>query len=512
MQPYITLIISTIIAASSGTIAYFFYNKDYINKSFTDNDYYKEIVDEGKEKAREVLKEAEKKVENAQKLAKQEQESNKESINNIKKSLEIKEKTLGRKQNRNDEIKHVVTYIKEEVNDLENKLKNIEVDLHNKLESITEAKTEELRDELIQTFRADIINGKESFLKKAEEDVKCDLDKTAKTIILLAIQKYANPTSVERSSTNVVIPQNIIKGRLVGRGGVNISCLEKLFPEIEFIFNHEPKTLTIGGFNLFHRNIAKLTITKLLHKREISPALIKTTYEQAKKEIDADIIKTGKKVLTTLNIKDINEKMTWLVGRLKYRTSYGQNILKHSLECSYFAMLMAGELNCNVQEAKISAFFHDIGKAIDHDQETEEGHDVLSKEVLEEHGFSENIVHAAYAHHEAVPCKTPEAMLVKAADALSAGRPGARQESIETYLKRIVELERMASGVQGVKKVYSVSAGREVRLFVDPEEISDDKLKNVAETAVSRIEENLNYPGKIKVTVIRNFKAVETAK
>lgn len=427
-------------------------------------------------------------------------------------TLEIKDQSLKRKSLKNQEIAAVGNLEREELERITAANASGESKLLESIEAKADIAVAALREALLADLEREIHGEKDAYLLKYEHEVKDELFRVSKRIVLYAIQRFSGSTSVERTNTNVVIPREIMKGMLIGKDGTNIAFLESLFPGLQFIFEHEPKTLTISGFNLLQRNIAALTVKKLLRKKSISPSEIKKTQEQAKAEIDEDIMKEGRKALKQVGITGCSSRLVWLVGRLKYRTSYRQNILKHSIEMAFFAEMIASEIGADTQVAKIATFFHDIGKAVDHDLDTDEGHDFLTKEILEANGFAPDIVHAAYAHHDAEAQRIPEAFIVKAADAISGGRPGARQETIDSYLERIIRLEALAGAIPGVKKTYAVAAGREVRLFVDPQMIKDKDMEQVAATAVQGIEENLVYPGKIKVNVIRTLKATEVAK
>jgi ribonuclease Y len=321
-----------------------------------------------------------------------------------------------------------------------------------------------------------------------------------------------SPTSVETKIIQVAVPKDEIKGRLVGKEGKNIHEFERLL-EVDIIFNDLPNTISIAGYNLINRRIAQKAIEQLMReKRLITPQLLEETIKQAGKEIDKELYEIGEKVMKMMDLKNLDKELIKTIGRLQYRTSYGQNIMKHSLEVSWIATMLGSEVGLNVNVCKVAGFLHDLGKAIDQDPNVQGTHDFLTKELMTKYNFTEEEIHAAWTHHDSAPAKTPEALIVKAADAVSAGRPGARQESMEKYTERIMALEDAGRSFTGVKKAYAISAGRELRIFVDPEQVTDENMKPLAEEIANKIEKEISYPGKIKINTIRRTGFTEVAK
>lgn len=446
------------------------------------------------------------------KSLKEEEEMHAERMETLQASLSIKDNALKRKTDRLNDAKKQLTTLNDKVKEIKNATKEIQKTLTTSLEERATISVDEAAEELRKEIELAAQEMSENAASKASMSMKDDIERVAKRQAKWIVQRFSDKTSVERINTNVSLPRDKMIGMLIGKNGVNILYLESLFPNVDFIFNDQKGQLTITGFNLLQRHIAKATVHALLSHKAISPQKIKHAYDKAKARVDKDILRTGGKALRKIGIKDVSRELTWLTGRLKFRRSYGQNILKHSLEVAFFAEMIASELKCDVKTARIAAFFHDIGKAVDHDIDTDEGHDYLSKEILEKEGFSYEIVHAAWVHHDAMPQETPEAHIVKAADAMSAGRPGARQETMESYLERIKALEKISGSMRGVKKSYAVSAGREMRLFVDPKVINDKELQTLADSTAGKIEEAVTFPGKIKVMVIRKSHATDVAK
>lgn len=511
MNPLLSILIIIAGLGFGGMIGFYLYNRDLKNLSLA-RDRAQKTVLEAKKRSDQILSEAKEQARVIREMLKSDEENWHHRQETLIETIELKDQTQKRKLGKNLEINAYIQAVQKEIEILKSQYAEIEGSLMKEVEKNAGVSAADMKITIMRDLEADIVGEKDIFIMKQENEVKDELFRIAKKVVLYVIQRFSGSTSVERNNTNVVIPKEIMKGMLIGKQGVNIAFLESLFPGLQFIFEHEPKTLTISGFNLLQRNIAALTVKKLLRKRSISPAEIRSTQKIAKDEVDIDIMKEGKKALKQVGIEGCSDRLIWLVGRLKFRTSYRQNILKHSIEMAFFAEMIASEIGADTHIAKVATFFHDIGKAVDHDFDTDEGHDFLTKEILEESGFDQDIVHAAYAHHDAEPQRIPEAFIVKAADAISGGRPGARQETLDSYLDRIIRLEELTGSIEGVKKTYAVAAGREVRLFVDPQLIKDGDMETIAGKAAKDIEENLIYPGKIKVNVIRTLKATEVAK
>lgn len=331
----------------------------------------------------------------------------------------------------------------------------------------------------------------------------------AHNILSEAIYRYAALTSVEHEDAKIIVPRDEIKGRIVGRGATNIAYFENLFG-VDVIFNDEPNTIIVSAFNLVQRETARFALERLIHEKVINEEVINRVKTLAEQDVKKVLHREGEHALKILGLKNTPPDFAALVGRLYFRTSYGQNIMSHCFEVAYLARLMAYELGADAQTAWLGGFFHDLGKAID--QEVGGSHDVLSKELLEKYGFSWEITHAAWTHHNAIPQETIEARIVQAADAISASRPGARAESVARYLEKIKDLEATAISFEGVKKAYAINAGREVRVIVDAEKMNDEHTHQLATDIAARVQEKGGYPGKIKVVTIKTTKATDYAK
>jgi ribonuclease Y len=346
-------------------------------------------------------------------------------------------------------------------------------------------------------------------VRQLEEEARTDAKRRARNLVADALQRVAASHAAETTVSIVELPSDDMKGRIIGREGRNIRSLENL-TGVDFIIDDTPQAVVLSSFDGVRREVAKLTLAKLVDDGRIHPSRIEEMYYRSKAEIDDLIRQAGEQAVFEANCGKMHEELVKVLGRLRYRTSYGQNILKHSLECAHLAGVMASELGASVKTAKRAALLHDVGKAMTH--EVEGSHAIISGQMAKRYGESQAVVHAVEAHHYEVQPQTVEAVLVIAADAISASRPGARGESLEHYIKRLETLEKIASEKKGVERVYALQAGREIRVMVKPTDIDDDAAVLLSHEIAREIEDQLEYPGQIKVTVIRESRAVEFAK
>jgi len=346
-------------------------------------------------------------------------------------------------------------------------------------------------------------------IKKMEQFGKEELEKKAKNIMTIALQRYAGSHAMETTTSTVALPSDEIKGRIIGREGRNIKTLERL-TGIEVIVDDTPEAIVISGFNPVRREIARIAIEKLIEDGRIHPTRIEEAINFAKAEVNNKIKEAGEAAAYDVGIAGLDPKLIQLLGRLRFRTSYGQNVLLHSLEVAHLAGALAGELGADVGIAKKAGLLHDIGKAIDH--EVQGTHIEIGINILKKFGIDQAVIDAMKSHHEDFPFESNESMIIAAADALSASRPGARKDTLEDYLKRLTDLENVAGSFTGVEKTYAIQAGREIRVFVRPEEIDDLAAVKLARGIADKIEQELKYPGEIKVNVLRETRAVEVAR
>ena len=386
------------------------------------------------------------------------------------------------------------------------KIKQSQMEILEKISGFTK---EQAKAHLLELLDGELNHEKAVKILDYEQRLKDDADRIAKNVIGHAIQRCAADQSSEMTVSVVSLPNDEIKGRIIGREGRNIRALEAA-TGVDLIIDDTPETITLSSFDPIRREIARVTLEKLILDGRIHPGRIEDTVAKATAEVEATIKQEGERAMIDAGIHNLHPELVRLLGKLKYRTSYGQNVLNHSLEVCHLSGLLASELGADVTLAKRAGLLHDIGKALDHEQEGT--HIQLGVEAAKKHRESEEVIHAIQAHHGDVEAKTVIACIVQAADAISAARPGARRENIENYIKRLEKLEEIANSFNGVEGSYAIQAGREIRIIVKPEAVSDDEMVLMAHDISARIENELEYPGQIKVNVIRESRAVDYAK
>jgi len=377
------------------------------------------------------------------------------------------------------------------------------------LESIARISSEEAKRLLMESMENEAKHEAAKRIKRIEEEARELADKKAKEILSLTIQRYAGEYVAEKTVSVVNLPNEEMKGRIIGREGRNIRALEAA-TGIDLIIDDTPEAVILSGFNPIRREIARISLERLVSDGRIHPARIEEIVQKVEQEIEASVREAGEQATFDVGVHGIHPELIKLIGRLKYRTSFAQNVYQHSLEVAFLCGIMAAELGINVKQAKRAGLLHDIGKAVDH--EVEGSHGKLGAELARKYGESPVIVHAIASHHEEEKPESIIDVLVEAADALSGARPGARREMLETYVKRLEDLERISQTFTGVEKSYAIQAGREVRIMVQPDRISDEDSVILCRDIARKIEKELTYPGQIKVTVIREMRAVEIAK
>ena len=395
------------------------------------------------------------------------------------------------------------------LNIFKEQLDKLRDEAESRLEKIANLSREDAQKELLSLVEVDYQKDILERIRKIEQSGKDTLEAKAKEIITLAIQKCAVPHTQELSTTTITLSSEDLKGRIIGKEGRNIKTFEKL-TGVELILDETPDSVVISCFNPIRRQIAKIALDKLIQDGRIQPAKIEEKVAEATAEISEIIKKAGEKAIYDLGIIGVHEKLVQILGRLHYRTSYGQNVLLHSMEMAQIAETIAEELKANAPVAKRAALFHDIGKALD--QQIQGSHIEIGIKILEKFGESKEVIHAMRAHHNDYPADTLEAVIVTVADAISGSRPGARKDTLENYLQRLKALEDIANKFEGVDKTYAIQAGREIRVFVKADKVDDLGAAKMAKQIAQNIEEELKYPGEIKVTVIRENRVVEYAR
>lgn len=476
-------------------------------------DVAQKIIDDGKKTADALKKEKllEAKEENHRQRTELEKETRERrtELNKWEQRLQSKEDNLDRKQQSLEAKEENVKKEKANLDAKDKLITQLVEEQKQELERISGLTQEEARDIIIDSLQKELAHESATKIREFEATLKEESEKKAKNILALAVQKSASDFVAETTVSVVELPNDEMKGRLIGREGRNIRALEAA-TGIDLIIDDTPEAIILSGFDPYRREIARIAIEKLVVDGRIHPTRIEEMVEKATKEVETKIKDLGEQAVFEAGIHGINPELVKLIGRLNYRTSYGQNIYKHSLEVSFIAGALAAEIGADVRIAKRAGLLHDIGKAIDH--EVEGPHIQIGADLAKKYKENNAIVHAILAHHGDVEAKTVEAVLVQAADAISAARPGARRESIDAYIKRLQQLEEIADSFAGVEKSFAIQAGREVRIIVKPEKVSDDEMLILARNVANKIESDLDYPGQIKVNVIRENRAVEYAK
>jgi ribonuclease Y len=478
------------------------------------------VLEESQKEAEKIKKEALIEAKDIVYQAKSEVEKElrerRSEINHLDRRVRHKEETLEKKfdqieKREQDVSKREKEYSLKErgIQEKENHYSQLIKEQTQALERISGLSSEEARQELFRRVEEESRFESAKLIKRIEDEAKENAEKKAKEIMGLAVERYSSDYVADATITAVTLPNDEMKGRIIGREGRNIRALEAA-TGVDLIVDDTPEVVTLSAFDPVRREIARLSLERLITDGRIHPTRIEEIVEKVKKEVEAHIREEGEKAVFDLGLSGIHPELLKLLGRLKYRTSYGQNVLQHSREVAYLAGLMAGELGVDVKLAKRAGILHDIGKSIDH--EVEGSHQEIGANIAKKYGENQKIINAILVHHGEGDPTTVEAALIAAADALSAARPGARKESIESYIKRLEKLEQMAHSYKGVDKCYAIQAGREIRIIVKPEDVNDEMSSIMSKELAKKIESEMTYPGQIKVTVIRESRYVEYAK
>ncbi|PIR89858.1 ribonuclease Y [bacterium (Candidatus Gribaldobacteria) CG07_land_8_20_14_0_80_33_18] len=456
------------------------------------------ILKDGKEKAAQIFAEAQK-----------ETDERRREVLNTEKFLLRREHLLEEKISRFEEEEKGLREKIEKVKQIREELENKGKEFQEKLEKIAGFSKEKAKEELFRIVEEEQRKELLERMQKLTQEGEGKYEKRAKEILVQAIERCAVSQTQETTATTLNLPSEEIKGRIIGKEGRNIKVFEKL-TGVEIIVDDTPETVIISSFNPLRRHIAKKALEKLIRDGRIQPARIEETVALAQQEVEKEVKEAGEKAIYETGVLGLHPKLVELLGKLYFRTSYGQNVLLHSIEVALIASVLAEELGLNAEVAKRAGLLHDIGKAID--QQIQGSHVDIGIKILERFKEDEEIIKAMKAHHEEYPAESLEAIIVKVADAISSARPGARKDTLENYLKRLKELEDVALSFKGIENAYAIQAGREIRVFVKPEKIDDLEAYKLAKDIAGRIEEELNYPGEIKVTLIRETRVVEYAK
>ncbi len=464
---------------------------------------------EAENKKKEEIFKAKEEIMNARKDLDQEIRERRGEVQNQERRLIQKEENLEKKQ---DMVEEKEKNLEVKYHELDEKKQKIEEVLNKQIEElqkISGLSKEEAKHILLSELEKQLTSEKATLIREMESNLKEEAEKKAKELIGYAVQKCAADHTSETTVSIVALPNDDMKGRIIGREGRNIKTLETL-TGIDLIIDDTPEAVVISGFDPLRREVARIALEKLIDDGRIHPAKIEEMVEKAKEELEQTIKEEGERAVLETGVIGLHPDLVKLIGKLKYRTSYGQNVLNHSIEVSNLARIMAEELGLDPKLARRAGLLHDIGKALDHDMEGT--HVQLGVDILKKYKENENVINAVEAHHGDVEPKTIEAVLVQAADAISASRPGARRETLEAYIKRLEQLESIADSFEGVDKSFAIQAGREIRIIVKPEQINDDQMTLMARDIAKKVEEEMEYPGQIKVNVVRETRVIDYAK
>jgi ribonucrease Y len=507
-----TLVTSLVVLAglAVGVIAGYFVRKWVaINQKESIEKKAEETLGTARSQAKELELEAKNKAAILLQGAQDEEKAQKKELRDFEERIRTKEDAVDKRVGALDEEKKGIEQERARIKTLEEETETLKNKATEELEGVAGTTREDALEKIKEAAEKDHREELGIMLARFERDKKEAIERKGVGIITTALQRYARGSIADITTSVVHIPDEDLKGKIIGREGRNIKAFERL-TGVEVVVDETPESILLSSFDPLRREVARIALEKLIKDGRIQPAKVEEKVEEARAELDEEIKKAGEEAAYEVGIVDLPKEITHLLGRLKYRTSYGQNVLFHSIEMAHIAGMIAAELGLNVEVAKKGALVHDIGKAIDH--EVEGTHIDIGRKLLKKYGVDERVIQAMEAHHEEYPHAIPEAFVVTTADVISGARPGARRDTLEKYLKRLEEIEKVVNGFEGVKNAYAIAAGREVRVFATPEKIDDFGAMQLAKNIANKIQSDIQYPGEIKVTVVREVKAVEYAR
>jgi ribonucrease Y len=509
MNQYILLAVG-VVALGIGSVLGYYTRQSIAKKRLgTIDQKLQEKVAQAQKEYESILSQAKEKASDLLDSAKEEENQLRKRVAETEQLILKREDILNQKLSDYDKREKDFQEKVEKLKSVKENLETLKQEALQKLEKISGLPKEEAKKELLANCEKEFEMELLEKMRKLDQEGRDKIEGKAKDMIALAIQRCALSQAQEMTTTTVALPNEDIKGRIIGKEGRNIKTLEKL-TGVEIVVDETPEAVVISSFDPIRRQIAKVALEKLIHDGRIQPARIEEIVEKTEQEIVTQIKEAGDTAVYDTGVVGLDPKLTQLLGRLRFRTSYGQNVLLHSIEVSHLAGALAAELGANVRIAKKAGLLHDIGKAVDH--QVEGSHVDIGIKILEKFGMEKEVISAMKSHHEDYPAESIEATIIQAADQISGARPGARKDTLENYLKRLGELETIATSFAGVDKAYAIQAGREIRIFVNPQQVDDLGSHKMAREIAKRVQEELRYPGEIKVTVIRENRVTEYAK
>ncbi len=469
----------------------------------------KKELDKAKKEAEKLVQSAREEANTLAEEARKEEQNRRKEVKEIEKKLLERQETVDKKLDELDKRTEALRKSEDEVESLKNEIRDIRKKQQDKLEKVAKLSKAEAADKLLKMTERDIKDDLKGLVDKLQNEAKENAEELAGVVLVGAMERMASEVTAERTVTAVKLEDEEMKGRIIGKEGRNIQALQRA-TGVDIMVDDTPGMIVLSSFDPVRREVARQAMEMLLKDGRVHPGRIEEVVEKAQKEVQKEVVRAGEDAAREVGIIGIPKEVLQYLGELKFRTSYGQNVLKHSTEMAHIAGIIAEELGADVKTTKYAALVHDLGKALTHKMEGKHHH--ISGEILRKYGVPEEVAHAAEAHHDDMEATTTEAVIVRVVDAISAARPGARNISAENFAERMKELENVANGFEGIEKSYAISAGREVRIFVKPEDIDDLSAIKLARDVANKIESTMQYPGTIKVNVIRETRALEYAK
>ena len=499
-------IIAAVVGLAAGAGGIFAYNKHNENGG---KDKADDLVRKAKREASEIVLTARKEASSIAEKSQAEESERRKEWKKTENRLTERETALDSKLDQLEKKSEKLTTQEKELEELKNEVRDIRNKQHEKLEKIAGLSKTEARDKLMKMTENDIKQDLVNLVAKEQKEIKHDVDETAQAILLTAMERMSSEVTADRTVTALHLPDDDMKGRIIGKEGRNIQALQRA-TGVDILVDDTPGMVVLSSFDPIRRQVARYALERLMKDGRVNPASIEEAVAKGEKEIEKEVVRAGEDAVREVGLVGIPRELVHLLGELKFRTSYGQNVLLHSIEMAHVAGMIAEEIGADKRIAKTAALMHDIGKAVTH--KIEGKHAEIGAELAKKYGMPEAVVHAIAAHHDDIESTTPEAVIIKICDAMSAARPGARNISAENFAERMRDLENIATSFPGIDKAYAISAGREIRVIVEPKQIDDLSALKLARDIANKIEATMSYPGVIKVNVIRETRAIEYAK